>query len=75
MTNLRRRRVTPRAGFDMAVALGSSALSAFPAAEGLLLGGGAWLSMPAAPILEAKFGKPVVTNPIATYWAALNSSA
>ncbi len=63
--------VTPRAGFEMALALGSNALSAFPAAEGLLLGGGAWLSMPAVPILEARFGKPVVTNPTATYWAAL----
>ncbi len=63
--------VTPQAGLDMAIALGSKALEEFPQADGLLLGGGAWLSMPAVPVLESKFGKPVVTNPTATYWAAL----
>ena len=63
--------VAPQSGFDMAVALGDAALTKFPQAEGLLLGGGAWLSMPAVPMLEAKFGKPVLTNPTATYWAGL----
>jgi maleate cis-trans isomerase len=27
--------------------------------------------MQAVPVLEAEFGKPIVTNPGATYWAAL----
>ena len=63
--------VTPQAGYDMAIALGDAALTKYPEAEGLLLGGGAWLSMTAVPVLEANFGKPVVTNPNATYWAAM----
>jgi arylmalonate decarboxylase len=63
--------VTPQDGLDMAVRLGADALQKFGEAEGLLLGGGAWLSMPAVPVLEERFGKPVVTNPTATYWAAM----
>jgi arylmalonate decarboxylase len=63
--------VTPQAGLDMALALGSKALKDFPEADGLLLAGGAWMVMPSVPVLEAEFGKPVVTNPTATYWAAL----
>jgi maleate cis-trans isomerase len=40
-----------------------------PDADGLLLAGGAWLVLQAVPMLEAEFGRPVVTNPGATYWA------
>jgi arylmalonate decarboxylase len=63
--------VRPQDGYDLALALGRKALKDFPKADGLLLAGGAWLSLPAAAVLEAEFGKPVVTNPIATYWGAL----
>jgi maleate cis-trans isomerase len=63
--------VTPRQGVELAVRLGRDALRATPEAEGLLLAGGAWLSLQAVPILEAEFGKPVITNPSATFWAAL----
>ena len=63
--------VTPRQGVELAVRLGRSAFLAAPQAEGLLLAGGAWLSLQAVPILEAEFGRPVVTNPSATFWAAL----
>jgi maleate cis-trans isomerase len=28
----------------------------------------------AVPMLEAEFGKPVVTNPGSTYWAALRQA-
>jgi maleate cis-trans isomerase len=63
--------VTPQEGVDLALALGRKALSDHPDAEGLLLAGGAWLSLQVIPTLEQEFGKPVVTNPTATVWAAL----
>ena len=61
----------PQESVDVALELGREAFTKMPDADGLLLAGGAWLVMQAVPILEAEFGKPVVTNPGATYWAAL----
>jgi arylmalonate decarboxylase len=61
----------PQESVDVALALGREAFTKMPEADGLLLAGGAWLVMQAVPILEAEFGKPVITNPGATYWAAL----
>lgn len=58
-------------GIQMALELGRTALRDYPQAQGLLLAGGAWLSLQAVPQLEAEFGKPVVTNPSATFWAGL----
>lgn len=58
-------------GIEMAVELGREAFRQSPGADGLLLAGGAWLSLQAIPRLEAEFGRPVVTNPSATFWAAL----
>lgn len=63
--------VRPKDGIDMAIALGRRALAENPGADGLLLAGGAWLSLAAIPVLEKEFGKPVITNPAATYWAAM----
>lgn len=63
--------LSPDAGIELALELGRSALRQFPQAEGLLLAGGAWLSLQAVPVLEAEFGRPVVTNPSATFWAGL----
>lgn len=63
--------IAPQEGIALALRLGRAALQEAPQAEGLLLAGGAWLSLQAIPILEAEFGKPVVTNPSATFWAAL----
>lgn len=63
--------VAPKAGLEMALALGRRALRENPSADGLLLAGGAWPSLQAIPMLEEEFGKPVITNPAATYWAAL----
>ena len=31
--------------------------------------GGNWLSNAAIPVLEREFGRPVITNPAASYWA------
>jgi maleate cis-trans isomerase len=58
----------------IALALGTRALREAPQADGLLLLGGAWLVMQAVNELEAQFGKPVITNPTALYWAALRRS-
>jgi maleate cis-trans isomerase len=63
--------ISPQDGVDLALELGRKAFKANPDAEALLLAGGAWLSLQAVPVLEAEFGKPVVTNPSATYWRAL----
>lgn len=47
---------------ELAHALGRRALLDFPRADGLYIGGGAWLSQPVAETLEAEFGRPVITN-------------
>ena len=47
---------------ELAYALGRQALREMPDADGLYIGGGAWLSQPVAERLEAEFGKPVITN-------------
>lgn len=56
---------------QIALQLGRRAFTEFPNAEALLLAGGAWLVLPSLPVLESEFQKPVVSNPAATYWAAL----
>lgn len=55
-------------GVKLAFQLGREAMRRAPAAEGLLLAGGAWRSLAAVPILEEDFGIPVITNPIAPVW-------
>jgi arylmalonate decarboxylase len=55
-------------GVKLAFQLGREAMRQAPAAEALLLAGGAWRSLAAVPILEDDFGIPVVTNPIAPVW-------
>ncbi len=47
---------------DLAYALGRQALRDLPEADGLYIGGGAWLSQPVAEALEGEFGRPVITN-------------
>ena len=59
----------PQDGIDLALELGRRAFNENPGAEGLLLAGGLWLSNAAIPVLEAEFGRPVITNPAASYWA------
>lgn len=68
-------RITPAAGVEMALSLGRRAFAAAPDADALLLAGGSWLSLAAIPLLEAEFGRPVITNPTATYWAVLRQLA
>ena len=47
---------------QLAYELGRQALRDMPEADGLYIGGGAWLSQPVAESLEAEFGRPVITN-------------
>jgi maleate cis-trans isomerase len=64
----------PDESIDVALQLGRTAFQRHPDADGLLLAGGAWLVLQAVPQLEAEFGKPVVTNPGSSYWAALRQA-
>jgi maleate cis-trans isomerase len=64
----------PDESIDIALQLGRRAFESYPEADGLLLAGGAWLVLQAVPQLEAEFGKPVVTNPCSSYWAALRQA-
>lgn len=64
----------PEESVEVALDLGREAFKKMPEADGLLLAGGAWLVSQAIPILEAEFGKPVVNNPTASYWAALKQA-
>jgi maleate cis-trans isomerase len=57
---------------DLAYQLGRQALIDFPQADGLYIGGGAWLVQPALERLEQEFGKPVISNQTATIWDMLH---
>ena len=61
-------------GMRMAIDLGRAALTAAPAAQGLILPGGRWLSIHAVPALEGEFGKPVFLNLNSSLWAALHGA-
>ena len=62
------------AGADhlLALELGREAMRAAPQADALLLPGGLWFAIHAAPMLEAEFGRPVLLNILSTTWAALH---
>jgi maleate isomerase len=52
----------------LAYELGRGALENYPDADGLYIGGGAWLTYPIVDPLEKEFGKPVITNMNALVW-------
>ncbi|MCW5770085.1 MAG: hypothetical protein KIT16_00515 [Rhodospirillaceae bacterium] len=64
----------PEEGVQVALAAGRRAFREMPDADGLVLAGGAWSILEAIPVLEAEFGRLVITNPTSTYWAALRQS-
>ena len=66
--------ISDEEGMRLAVELGREVLAAAPEAQGLLLPGGRWISIPAIPLLEAEFGKPVFLNLKAALWAALRGA-
>lgn len=61
------------ADHELALALGREALQDAPEAQALLMPGGLWFAIHAAPILEAEFGKPVLLNILSTTCSALRS--
>jgi maleate cis-trans isomerase len=63
----------PEADHHLALRLGRAALAAAPDAQALMLPGGLWFAIYAAPLLEAEFGVPVLLNITATVWAALHA--
>jgi maleate cis-trans isomerase len=64
-------KMTSDASLHLAYALGRGAFETYPDAEGVYIGGGAWLTLPVISRLEAEFGKPVITNQVATVWHTL----
>lgn len=62
------------ADHELALELARSVLREAPEAEALLMPGGLWFAIHAAPLIEAEFGKPVLLNILSTTWAALNAA-
>ena len=60
-------------GIKLSVQLGREAIRKAPQAEGVLLPGGAWISLPAVPILEEESGKPVFTNEVCRTWRLIHA--
>ena len=65
---------SPADDHQLALDLGRAALRAAPNAQALLLPGGLWFAIHAAPLLEAEFGVPVLLNILSTTWAALRAA-
>lgn len=62
----------PAETLTRAYQLGREALTDFPDADGLFLGGQAWFVQPALEQLERDFGKPVISNQTAMLWDMLH---
>ena len=58
----------------LALELGGQVLSETPDAQALLMPGGLWFAIHAVPLLEARYGKPVLLNILSTTWAALHAA-
>ena len=61
------------ADHDLAIELGSAALTAAPQAQALLMPGGLWFAIHAVQILEERFQKPVLLNILSTTAYALRA--
>ena len=59
-------------GVKLAFELGREAMRAAPHADALFLPGGAWRPLPAVPILEEDYGKPVFTNANTRAWRLIH---
>jgi len=55
----------------LAYELGRAAFTRYPEADGLYIGGGAWLSEPVCQALEREFGKPAISNQSCMVWDTL----
>ena len=58
----------------LALELGGQVLRETPDAQALLMPGGLWYAIHAAPLLEAEYGRPVLLNILSTTWAALHAA-
>jgi len=58
----------------LALELGGQALRGAPDAQALLMPGGLWYAIHAAPLLEAEHGRPVLLNILSTIWTALRAA-
>lgn len=58
----------------LALDLGDEVLREAPDAQALLMPGGLWHAIHAVPLLEAKYGRPVLLNILSTAWAALHAA-
>jgi len=58
----------------LALELGGEVLRETPDAQALLLPGGLWYAIYAAPMLEAQYRRPVLLNILSTTWAALHAA-
>lgn len=65
-------KMTSDEGIQLAYELGRGAMEKFPDADAVYIGGGAWLTLPVITKLEEEFGKPVITNQVATVWHLLH---
>jgi maleate cis-trans isomerase len=65
-------KMTSSASIQLAYDLGRGAMEKFPEADGVYIGGGAWLTLPVITRLEEEFGKAVITNQVATVWHLLH---
>jgi maleate cis-trans isomerase len=63
--------ITTKGGMDLAYELGRRALKENPGADGLYIGGGAWLVYPVCRFLEKKFGIPCISNQDSCLWDCL----
>ena len=59
-------------GMDMAWEMAMTALERNPKADGIYIGGGAWLALPVCERLEKKLGIPVISNQDAVLWDCLH---
>jgi maleate cis-trans isomerase len=66
-------RMSIEEGIKLSVQLGREAIRKAPEAEGVLLPGGAWMSLPAVPILEEECGKPLFTNEVCRTWRLIHA--
>ncbi len=62
---------TNDASLNLAYDLGRGAFEKYPDAEAVYIGGGSWLTLPVINRLEEEFGKPVITNQVASVWHLL----
>ena len=65
---------SPAGDHQLALDLGREVLREAPGAQALLLPGGLWFAIHAAPMLEAEFGRPVLLNILSTTRAALRAA-